>query len=150
MQKKYCKQFNRLHTDQGKNYTSKLVTQFLMNREIKHTYSSAYFQQQNGFAEKNNQDVMNVARAMLCDAKFPKSLWSLAMENGIFVMNRTCKDNIQATPFEIYFGKKPNVSHMKQFGHNVLVYVPKERRKSKLDYHPKEMYMVSHTEQSTN
>jgi hypothetical protein len=39
---------------------------------------------------------------------------------------------VDTTPNEVWFGKKPSVSHLKVFGCDAFVHVPKEKR-SKLD-----------------
>jgi hypothetical protein len=39
---------------------------------------------------------------------------------------------VNITPHEVWFGKKPSLSHLKVFGCDEFVHVPKEKR-SKLD-----------------
>src|SRR4051812_35583516 len=55
-----------------KNYT---LNDFLSDEGIKHQYSAAYTPQQNGVAERKNQTLIEMARTMLVEFKYPYNFW---------------------------------------------------------------------------
>ena len=70
---------------------------------------------------------------MLIRAKMPLKFWEEAVNAAVYLHNwsptSTLKDK---TPFESWFGKKPNVSNLKVFGSVCFVHTPDHSRK-KLD-----------------
>jgi hypothetical protein len=72
-------------------------------------------------------------------------LWGLAMQCAAYVKNRTVSSVNNITPFELWFKKRPDISHLKVFG----IHVPDEKRK-KLDPKAAEAMMVGYVEGSTS
>ena len=62
--------------------------------------------------------VENMAFAMLCHAKKPKSWWDYAFDWATYVLDRCPRKSNQhnITPFEAYFGKKPALKDIGVFG----------------------------------
>jgi hypothetical protein len=55
------------------------------------------------------------------------------MDTACYLANRSPSSTLDdKTPQEIWIGKKPSLTHLKVFGYEAYVYVPKEN-KSKLD-----------------
>jgi hypothetical protein len=52
---------------------------------------------------------------------------------------------VNTTPHEVWSGKKPSVSHLKVFGYDAFVHVPKEKR-SKLDKKAIKCIFIGHKE----
>lgn len=48
-----------------------------------------YNPKHNGVAERKNRSIMEIARAMLHDQKFPKFLWGEATNTMVYVQNKT-------------------------------------------------------------
>ena len=72
---------------------------------------------------------MEVARAMLHDKDIPMHLWAEATTTTVYVQNRTPHRVIKnKTLEEVFFGKKPEVSHLRIFGCPVYIHIPKEKR----------------------
>ena len=141
----------RLHTDRGTGYLSQLVKDYLqIDNKIQMTNSCSHSHEQNGLSEKTIQDVMMVARSMLFDAKLPAILWAEAMNNAVYVMNRLYKQSINVTSFEKYHGFKPSINHIKRFGREVMVHIPKINRNGKLDVRAEKMILAGHTESTVN
>ena len=138
----------KLHSDKGRNYMSDEVVQFLYDKHITPSYSTAHNHEENGLSEKTLQDIMNMARSMLYDSDAPNSMWAEAANNAVYIMNRIYKASLDKTPYEAYFGIKPDISHLKKFGSPVMVQIPKQLRLNKLDYRAKEMRLVGHTDSS--
>ena len=61
-----------LRTDRGGEFTSHEFRDFCKEIGIWRQLTAAYTPQQNGFAEKNNQTIMNMVRSMLSGRRIPK------------------------------------------------------------------------------
>ena len=58
-----------------------------------------------------------MARTMLNDSNLPKYFWADAVNTACYVMNRALiRPILKKTPYEIYKGRKPNISHFHIFG----------------------------------
>ncbi len=75
---------------------------------------------------------MERVRAMLFDAKLGYEHWADAASTATFVKNRSPSSHSSQTPWELFFGRKPDVSGMRVFGSKAYVHVPKQLRR-KLD-----------------
>jgi hypothetical protein len=87
---------------------------------------------QNGGVEKWNDTLATTVRALLYSAGLPPKYWSVALVHAVYLHNRRVHKSIQRTPFEAWYGLKPNLRHLKVFGSRVCVKVPATRR-AKLD-----------------
>ena len=77
---------------------------------------------------------MNSARCLLSDSKMNIKYWPEIVGAAAYLKNRTITNTGEnKTPFEIFFGKKPNISHLKLYGSKVFVRVPEIKRQSKWD-----------------
>ncbi|RYR63475.1 hypothetical protein Ahy_A04g021284 [Arachis hypogaea] len=58
-----------------------------------------------------------MARTMLNEANIPKYFWADAVSTACYVMNRIIiRPILKKTPYELYKGRKPNISHLHVFG----------------------------------
>ena len=70
---------------------------------------------------------------MLSSAGIGQEFWTEAVEIACYLVNRSPTSTlIDKTPQEVWTGKKPSIKHLKVFGCDDYVHVPKEKR-SKLD-----------------
>jgi transposase InsO family protein len=60
-----------LHTNQGGEYISKVFSEFLNEKDIKHEYIVRFTPQQNGVAERGNRTLMEMTRCM----HLPPKIW---------------------------------------------------------------------------
>nr|GFC47518.1 retrovirus-related Pol polyprotein from transposon TNT 1-94 [Tanacetum cinerariifolium] len=94
----------------------KLIT-ICEEKGIKRDYSNAKTPQQNGVAERKNRTLIEAARSMLADSKLPTMFWTEAVSTACYVLNRVSITNPHnKTPYEMLFGKIPNIRHLKPFG----------------------------------
>jgi len=90
------------------------------------------------------------ARTMLHAKKLPLFLWAEAVNTAIYILNRTSsRINSGTTPYEMWMGKKPTLSHVRIFGSEAYVYIDKQFRK-KFDPKAKKMILVGYQAESTN
>ena len=59
---------------------------------------------------------------MLSDAGLLEFLWENAVEHVAYLCNRSYTSSIKnATPYQLWFGTKPTVSHLREFGAPVWI-----------------------------
>ena len=119
-------------TDNGGEYISNALADYLDGKGVIHQTTMAYTPQQNGVAERLNRTLMEKTRAMLSDANLPPEMWAEAMVTANYVRNISPVTGKSKTPWELFFGRKPDVSMLRTFGSRAYVHVPKELR-NKLD-----------------
>ncbi|KAL1234498.1 Retrovirus-related Pol polyprotein from transposon RE2 [Trichinella spiralis] len=61
--------------------------------------------------------------------KFGQRFWGEPVCTAAFLQNRLPSRSISKTPFELWTGNKPNVSHIRIFGSKAYCYIPKQKRR---------------------
>lgn len=106
-----------LRTDRGGEFTSILFETFCSQDGIKHYTTTPYSPQQNGVVERRNQTVVEMVRCLLKAMVVPTIFWGEAIRTAVYLLNRSPTKALDSrTPFEVWHGKKPKVSHLKVFG----------------------------------
>ena len=122
-----------LRTDRGGEFTSKEFFKYCKDAGIRRELTASFTPQQNGVAERKNRSIVETSRSMLKEKGLPKSFWAEAVSTSIYLLNRSpTKAVTEKTPYETWFGRKPNVSHLKVFGSIAYAHIPFEKRQ-KLD-----------------
>eukprot|EP00253_Pinus_taeda_P028404 PITA_28404 len=76
---------------------------------------------------------MERARSMLSGVRLGQEFWAMVVETTCYLVNRSPSSALEdKTPQEVWTSKKPFVSHLRVFGCDAYVHVPKEKR-TKLD-----------------
>ncbi|GBP46785.1 Retrovirus-related Pol polyprotein from transposon TNT 1-94 [Eumeta japonica] len=121
------------------------------NRQGHHFHvktSTPYTPQQNGLSERMNRTLLEKARCMLINANLQKSLWAEAIRTAAYITNRTPTRALNyKTPEEVWSGRKPDLSHMRIFGCEAMMHIPKEKLK-KWDSKSCKMIFVGYCEDS--
>lgn len=91
-------------------------------------------QSQNGSAEKMNDVLAVTTRALLYGAALPPQYWSVALVHSVYVHNRRVHSRTGITPYEGWYGRKPNLKYLRMFGSRVCV-KKAGQRPAKLDKH---------------
>ena len=83
-------------------------------------------------AESRMKGLNHMQQLLLKQAGFDQSKWVLARECATFIRNRTPKRSNYAnkTPYEIFFGKAPDLSSMRAFGCPCFIHIPSAQRKA--------------------
>ena len=71
--------------------------------------------QQNGTAERYGGVISTMARTLLVEAKLAMSFWPYAYRCACYIRNRLPTQG-KSTPYELFYGKKPDVSGLRVFG----------------------------------
>ncbi|KAK1414665.1 hypothetical protein QVD17_30414 [Tagetes erecta] len=89
----------------------------LKGKQHRISFNAPRTPQQNGVAERKNWTLIEAARSMLADAKLSFTFWDEAIVTACFVQNMTLLvQDKHKTPYELLFGRKPNISYLKAFG----------------------------------
>ena len=120
-----------LRTDNGGEYTSSEFTSYLTSEGIRHEVTIPHTPQQNGISERLNRTLVECVRTMLADSKLPHRFWAEALSTATYLRNRSPTKVLESiTPFEAWYGRKPDVSDLRIFGCSAYAHVAKvERRK---------------------
>lgn len=136
-----------LRSDNGGEYESAAFRNYLEKSGIIHQTSTAHTPQQNGRAERMNRTIIEKAKCLLFDADLPKSYWAEAINMSAYLINRSYTSTHGFTPEEKFFNKKVNISELKLFGSEVMVYVHKANRR-KLDEKAVKMIFVGYDDET--
>ena len=123
-----------LLSDNGLEFDNEKVRKILQQHGVKQRLITPYTPQQNGCAERDNRTLVEAARAMLyAHSNLPKRLWAELVNTAAYIINRTGVSAVEGkSPFELWFGKKPSIKHLKVIGTTCYAYIPGQKRK-KLD-----------------
>ncbi|CAN0393136.1 unnamed protein product, partial [Laminaria digitata] len=78
----------RLRTDRGGEYTAGYFEKYCLDTGITHEFAATNTLQQNGVSERDGRTIANIARCLLKDAGFPKSLWGEMFFTATYLVNR--------------------------------------------------------------
>jgi hypothetical protein len=134
-----------LRSDNGGEYLSRALKDYLMEHGITHQLTVPYTPQQSGAAERLNRTLLNSTRSMLNHMNCDKKFWTEAVTTACSIKNRVTTTGLPAniTPHEIWIGKKPDVGHLRVFGSKCWYTLPKESIK-KLDDRTSEAMMIGY------
>lgn len=101
---------------------------------IHHQTSIPHNAQQNGRAERAGRTVMEKARCMIAESRVSKSFWPEAIATAAYCSNRSPKESLDGiTPFQVWFGRNPDLSHLRIFGSQCYAYIPSKDREKMED-----------------
>ena len=76
-----------------------------------------------------NRTLMEKERSMLIGTGLGQEFWAEEVETTCYLVNISPSSALEdKTPHEVWTGKKPSLSHLRVFGCDAYVYVPKEKR----------------------
>ena len=134
VENKFNKKVKKLQCDNGKEYFIREIFEFIKSKGIELLPCPPYVHELNGVAERYTRSAMDIGRCLMREAKIHRRYWPEIMKTVAYLKNRTIANTAEnRTPYEIFFGKKPNVEHLKIYGSRVFVRVPESLRKSKWD-----------------
>lgn len=133
-----------LRFDGGGEYVCDDLQIFLRSEGILSQFTAPYSPQQNGVAERKNRYLKEMTLCMLWDADLEIKYWGEAVSTATYIQNRLPTQSIGMSPFERWYGKKPNYEHFKIFGCEAWVQVPAEKRK-KMELKARKLVFVGYS-----
>jgi transposase InsO family protein len=137
-----------LRTDNGGEFSSKVLDLFIKSHGIKAERALPYHHYQKGVIECFNQTVADMGRTILIESEMGKSFWGFAFIWACDILNIIPnKRSGQLTPYQAFYGVKPTFDRAKFFGQRAFIHVQAENRK-KLDNRALEGRVVAHCDDS--
>ena len=123
-----------LRSDNGGEYCGNDFQDFCKEKGIQLILTIPYNPELNGVSERMNRTLEDKARTMLLESNLDKKFWGEAILTANYLTNRSPTRALMEnkTPFEMWFGRKPNLANLVIFGSLAFAHVPKEKRR-KLD-----------------
>ncbi|KAJ9542941.1 LOW QUALITY PROTEIN: hypothetical protein OSB04_029447 [Centaurea solstitialis] len=124
VQNQLDKRIKFLRSDRGDEYLSDEFDNHLMECGIVSQLTPPYTPQMNGVSERRNRTLLDMVRTMMCHSTLPISFWGHALETAAHILNRVPTKSVEKTPYELWKGKKPNISFLKIWDCEVYVKRP--------------------------
>ncbi|GFT44903.1 retrovirus-related Pol polyprotein from transposon TNT 1-94 [Trichonephila clavipes] len=118
-----------VRNDCGLEFFSGEFRVFLEGLGIDHEQTNSYSPELNGVAERYKLMALDGIKTLLNESGISQKFWAEALICFSCTWNRVCHKGCKKTPFELYGGKRPSVSHLKRFGCLAFVGVPKQLRR---------------------
>eukprot|EP01094_Clydonella_sp_ATCC50884_P020109 TRINITY_DN409_c0_g3_i1.p2 TRINITY_DN409_c0_g3~~TRINITY_DN409_c0_g3_i1.p2 ORF type:complete len:142 (+),score=23.68 TRINITY_DN409_c0_g3_i1:710-1135(+) len=79
----------------------------------------------NGRVEAKIRDLTVLTRTLLLAARLPPTFWTFALRHAAYLKNVTLTRavGVSVTPYEMRFGKRPSLSHLRVFGCSAVVHI---------------------------
>ena len=139
--------FKKVRSDRGGEYMDGEFRKYLAAQGTKQILTTHDTPEYNGVTERLNRTLLEKARALLHAAGAPKFLWAEAIHHAVWLKNRTTTRALPKakTPYEMMYGKKPDLSGLREWGTKVWVH---DTSGSKLDGRAKIGRWVGYDEES--
>ena len=107
----------KVRSDHGGEFENEPFEAFCEKHGIVHEFSSPRTPQQNEVVERKNITLQEMARTMIHENNLPKHFWAEAVNTACYVQNRIyIRPILEKTAYELFKGRKPNISYFHQFG----------------------------------
>ncbi|KAE9215240.1 hypothetical protein PF002_g17430 [Phytophthora fragariae] len=110
-------------TDKGGEFVNTEMESRYKAHGIEHVLVGPKSSQLN-LCERTHQSLVEMMKASMHDAGFPKTLWPEALRNAVYIKNRIYNKGTCGVPYEMLFGVKPDLHHVRKFGALAYVHVP--------------------------
>jgi len=143
MKNQTANKMKAIRSDNAREFVSKEVQELYDKRGIVHEHSVPYCPQGNGKAERAIRTIKEGVRVLLNSSGLPDSLWAEAANTFVYCKNRLLNSNSKGnmTPYQMIFGKRPKLGHIKIFGSMAFAHVPEVSR-SAWDRKAKKLVLV--------
>ncbi|KAI4881791.1 hypothetical protein NFI96_002236, partial [Prochilodus magdalenae] len=96
----------RIHSDQGANFESELISELLKLSGVAKSHTTAYHPMGNGCTERFNRTLGNMLRSLPLRAK---QQWPQQIQTLTFAYNATVHETTHFAPFQLMFGRVPRL-----------------------------------------
>ena len=137
-----------LRTNNGKDYVNNNLQHLCEECGIQMQHSTPCTPQQNGVAKRKNRFFKEMSTCMIEARDIIPMLWDEDISCSTDIQNRAFYKSVKGkTPYEAWFGQKPNVLNFRIFGTRAWARISSEKRKS-LQPKIKECIMVGNGEET--
>jgi len=107
----------KVRSDHGGEFENEPFESFCEKHGIIHEFSSPRTPQKNGVVERKNRTLQEMARTMIHENNLAKHFWAEAVNTACYIQNRIyVRPILEETAYELFKGRRPNISHFHQFG----------------------------------
>src|SRR5574338_721645 len=132
-----------IRSDHGGEFENEDFEQFCNKKGINHNFSFPRTPQQNGVVEQKNRTLQECARTLLNGTTLPKQFWAEAVATACYVLNRvSIRPLTKHTPYELFNGRKPNISYFRVFGSKCFLLNTKDKLRKSIQNPMKEYSLV--------
>ncbi|KAK1946165.1 Retrovirus-related Pol polyprotein from transposon TNT 1-94 [Phytophthora citrophthora] len=110
-------------TDKGGEFCNEAMEKWYASRGIEHVRVGPKISQLN-LCERTHQSLVGMMKAMMYQSGLPRSFWPEALITAVYIKNRVYNKGTGGIPFEMMFGVKPDIHHIRKFGSLAYVHVP--------------------------
>ncbi|XP_021766287.1 uncharacterized protein LOC110730772 [Chenopodium quinoa] len=134
-----------LRSDHGTEFENSRFDEFCRENGMNHNFSAPRTPQQNGVVKRNNRTLEEMARTMFIASGLPRKFWAEAVNTACYILNRvTIRSIINKTPYELFRGRKPNISHLRAFGCKCFVHNNGKKNLGKFDERSEEAIFLGY------
>lgn len=132
----------RICSGGGAEFTSHDFQALLTKYGIRHDTVSP---RQNDSAGRGLKTLYDMSTCSLQESKLPDELWNYAVQMAANVRNRWYCRHTRKTPYELFTGKRPNMSKLQRFGSICFTY---KQEREKMDLRSEKSVFVGHDKYS--
>ncbi|KAJ0865267.1 putative RNA-directed DNA polymerase [Helianthus annuus] len=148
VEKESGQKIGTLRSDRGGEFCSTEFNSFCDEHGIKRHLTAPYTPEQNGVAERKNRTVVEMAQSMMQEKNLSGCFWGEAVATAVYLLRFSPTKAVAGqTPYEVWYGRKPSVDHLKVFGCPAYGLKPKHLRK-KLEARSKKYVFVGYCPKS--
>ena len=126
-ERQFGKQVKTIRTNNGTEFM--VLSSYFRQHGIQHQTSCVDTPQQNARVERKHRHILNIARALLFQAKLHVTFWGESILTAAHLINRTPSGVLHgSTPYELLHGSKPSYDSLRIFG--CLCYAHRRPRNS--------------------
>ncbi|GMF25209.1 unnamed protein product [Phytophthora fragariaefolia] len=118
----------RVLTDKGQEFCNGAMERWYKKKGIVHTKVGPNASQLNP-VERTHQTLIGMVKTMMHQSGLPPSFWTHALETAVYVKNRVFCKGAGCTPYELMFGSKPDIHHVRAFASVTYCHTPVSKRK---------------------
>ncbi|KAL2886856.1 Retrovirus-related Pol polyprotein from transposon TNT 1-94 [Ceratocystis lukuohia] len=105
-----------LHSDDASEFKSSQCLLLAERRGITWSRSAGYAHEQNGIVERSVRTVCESLCATHESASLPSRLWPETLQGILYILNRTANSVAKTSPYQVLYGKLPDISHLHPIG----------------------------------
>ncbi|WVZ52605.1 hypothetical protein U9M48_003649 [Paspalum notatum var. saurae] len=111
------KAMRAIRSDNSGEFKNSRFENFCRDLGLEHQFSSPYTPPQNSVVECKNRTLVEMARTMLDEHRTPRRFWAEAVNTACYIVNRIfLRAFLGKTSYELRFGRRPSVKHLRAFG----------------------------------
>ncbi|KAE8880405.1 hypothetical protein PF010_g30251 [Phytophthora fragariae] len=135
----------RVWTDKGGEFVNTEMADWYVAQGIEHVRVGPKSSQLN-LCERTHQSLIAMVKATMEHAGFPRSFWPEVLRNAVYVKNRIYNKGTQGVPYEMMFGSKPDLHHIRKFGSLAYAHIPVTPGRRKHHPNAKIDFVLGYTE----